>query len=95
MLRTILRAIENRQEIDIDYRMDSFAARARFVFYKQHIGLRISTIAVVMAALPLANLAWADGALMPRIVTQGGRHAPSVDGKPFLMLGAQVNNSSN
>lgn len=33
-------------------------------------------------------------ASMPRIVQQDGRYALLVDGKPFLMLGAQVNNSS-
>jgi beta-galactosidase GanA len=32
---------------------------------------------------------------VPRIVTRDGRHALFVDGAPFLMLGAQVNNSSN
>ena len=32
---------------------------------------------------------------MPRIVSEGGRHALMVDGAPFLILGAQVNNSSN
>lgn len=32
---------------------------------------------------------------MPRFVTENGRHALLVDGKPFLLLGAQVNNSSN
>ena len=32
---------------------------------------------------------------MPRFVTENGRHAFLVDGKPFLLLGAQVNNSSN
>lgn len=31
---------------------------------------------------------------MPRIVTEHGRHVLQVDGRPFLMLGAQVNNSS-
>jgi beta-galactosidase GanA len=31
---------------------------------------------------------------MPRILTAQGRHQLQVDGKPFLMLGAQVNNSS-
>jgi beta-galactosidase GanA len=33
--------------------------------------------------------------LLPRIVAKNGRHALLVDGTPFLMLGAQVNNSSN
>ena len=32
---------------------------------------------------------------LPRIVTKDGRHALLVDGEPFLMLGAQVHNSSN
>ena len=41
-----------------------------------------------------ASAADAPGNL-PRIVTDHGRHALLVDGKPFLLLGAQVNNSSN
>ncbi len=32
---------------------------------------------------------------MPRIVTEADRHALLVDGKPFLMLGSQINNSSS
>lgn len=32
---------------------------------------------------------------IPRLVTENGRHALLVDGEPFLILGAQVNNSSN
>src|SRR5690606_2418461 len=32
---------------------------------------------------------------IPQVVTRDGRHALLVDGKPFLILGAQVNNSSN
>jgi len=32
---------------------------------------------------------------LPRIIAQNGRHALLVDGAPYLMLGAQVNNSSN
>ena len=31
----------------------------------------------------------------PRIVSEGGRHALLVEGKPFLVLGAQINNSSS
>ena len=37
----------------------------------------------------------AQQAELPRIVSQDGRHALLVDGEPFLMLGAQANNSSN
>src|SRR5687767_469326 len=32
---------------------------------------------------------------IPKLVSENGRHALLVDGAPFLMLGAQVNNSSN
>lgn len=32
---------------------------------------------------------------LPRIESRGGRHALIVDGAPFLILGAQANNSSN
>jgi beta-galactosidase GanA len=32
---------------------------------------------------------------LPEVVTRDGRHALMVDGAPFLVLGAQVNNSSN
>lgn len=32
---------------------------------------------------------------LPRLVTKDGRHALLVDGKPFLILGAQAHNSSN
>jgi len=42
-----------------------------------------------------ATLAAAQPAPLPRIETRDGRHALIVDGRPFLMLGAQVNNSSN
>ncbi|WP_320450742.1 DUF5597 domain-containing protein [Sphingomonas sp. CFBP8993] len=42
-------------------------------------------------AMPLS----AQSTQVPRIVSNGGRHALMVDGRPFLMLGAQVNNSSN
>lgn len=44
----------------------------------------------------LACLASPLGAAeLPRIVTEGGRHALLVDGSPYLMLCAQANNSSN
>ncbi len=37
----------------------------------------------------------ADAAPMPRIVSSHGRYELRVGGKPYLILGAQVNNSSN
>lgn len=48
-----------------------------------------------MMALGLATPLAAQQTEVPRIVTKAGRHALLVDGRPFLMLGAQVNNSSN
>ena len=39
--------------------------------------------------------AHAAAAALPRIVKQDGRYALMVDGAPFVMLSAQVNNSSN
>ena len=53
-----------------------------------------------LAGLP-GCAAWADTAAadaaagLPRLVEKDGRYELLVDGKPFLMLGAQVNNSSN
>lgn len=50
---------------------------------------------------PLAALVFWSHALaqpvadLPRIESRDGRHALMVDGAPFLMLGAQANNSSN
>lgn len=49
--------------------------------------------ACVAAGWSLAGLAHA-GEPLPRVLTAHGRHQLQVDGKPFLMLGAQVNNSS-
>lgn len=49
-----------------------------------------------MLALALAVAAPTDAATeVPRLESRGGHHALIVDGAPFLMLGAQVNNSSN
>ena len=50
--------------------------------------------ALVTAFLLLSAPASAQGAL-PRIVSENGRHALYVDGEPYLILGAQANNSSN
>ena len=43
----------------------------------------------------VAAPARAAEAPIPQIVTRDGRHALLVDGEPFLVLGAQVNNSGN
>ncbi|HEY1132208.1 MAG TPA: DUF5597 domain-containing protein [Roseateles sp.] len=50
-------------------------------------------LAAVMACL--FSLQATVAAELPRLVTHDGRHALLVDGKPFLILGAQAHNSSN
>lgn len=52
-------------------------------------------LAAVALIVGLTSGAMAAEAPLPRVVTEMGRHALLVDGKPFLILGAQVNNSSN
>ncbi|GHH09898.1 beta-galactosidase [Sphingomonas glacialis] len=49
----------------------------------------------VFTALAAAAPALAQSGEVPQIVSRNGHHALIVDGAPFLMLGAQVNNSSN
>jgi beta-galactosidase GanA len=53
----------------------------------------ITRALAVLAGIVLAQSAPAQE--LPRLVAQNGRHALLVDGKPFLMLGVQANNSSN
>jgi len=51
--------------------------------------------AALALALTAGLPASAQQTPVPHLETKGGRHALIVDGAPFLMLGAQVNNSSN
>ncbi len=52
--------------------------------------------ALCLCAGLLAGAAAAEGTTeLPRMVHKDGRHALLVDGQPFLILGDQVNNSSN
>lgn len=62
----------------------------------RHVVKTILGGAAVLAALTGSPSQAADAVAgdMPRLVGEGGRHALLVDGKPFLVLGAQVNNSS-
>jgi len=55
------------------------------------LGILLSCLLAVIAAVP----ATAQPRPLPRLVSDDGRHMLMVDGQPFLMLGAQVNNSSN
>ncbi|MDF0541391.1 DUF5597 domain-containing protein [Sphingobium sp. H39-3-25] len=55
---------------------------------------RLIAATLLMAAPALAQGPGQRGGT-PHIETRGGKHALIVDGAPFLMLGGQVNNSSN
>ncbi len=50
---------------------------------------------LLLAAALACLLGTAGAAELPRLVSKDGRHALLVDGKPFLILGAQAHNSSN
>ena len=54
-----------------------------------------AAVLATLAALTAALAGAAAAAELPRLVEREGRHALLVDGKPFLVLGAQVHNSSN
>ena len=51
--------------------------------------------ALISVSFACAALSGAQGESLPRIETRDGHHGLIVDGQPFLMLGAQANNSSN
>ncbi|RIA46808.1 beta-galactosidase GanA [Hephaestia caeni] len=53
-----------------------------------HKSALLAAVLALLLALPVA-------AQTPSIANRDGRHALIVDGAPFLMLGAQANNSSN
>lgn len=62
------------------------------------IASRAALAGALLAAMPAFAQAGAPADApteIPRLVAKDGRHALIVDGAPFLMLGAQVNNSSN
>ena len=54
---------------------------------------RLSPVAVLVMGVAFSALP-ARSAEMPRLVKKDGRYALMVDGQPFLILGAQINNSS-
>ncbi len=56
------------------------------------LSIALPAVAQTPAATPMARPVPRP---VPRIETRDGRHALIVDGAPFLMLGAQVNNSTN
>lgn len=59
------------------------------ILFCSRLGRCITALLLLFAALPLC------AAPLPELVNKQGRHALMVDGVPYLMLGAQTNNSSN
>ena len=55
----------------------------------------VGALAFICALLVSVSAAQAQQTDLPRIVSRDGKHMLLVDGEPFLMLGAQTNNSSN
>lgn len=58
-------------------------------------GCRFGLLAALLALAGLAPAPAPAAGAPPRIESRAGRHALIVDGAPFLILGAQANNSSN
>ena len=56
--------------------------------------LAVVIVVAVSGVLAFPAMAGAADRPLPRLVQKDGRHALLVDGAPFLMLGAQVGNSS-
>ncbi|MFC4764878.1 GH35 family beta-galactosidase [Dyella koreensis] len=65
-------------------------------FLGQGLSMRSSFIRrVLLAACACVFAGSVFASELPKVVNDNGRHALFVDGKPYLILGAQVNNSSN
>lgn len=68
---------------------------------QQSIWVKKAAKALIQKISILSTLFFISGALvataaqLPELVTKNGKHALMVDGAPFIMLGAQANNSSN
>jgi beta-galactosidase GanA len=56
---------------------------------------RLALLAISLLLVLAPTLARAQASPLPRLVESAGKHALLVDGRPFLILGAQTNNSSN
>ena len=62
---------------------------------KKPFGSALNSIALIASVVLAVGLtAQADDSMLPHLVQKDGRHALIVDGAPFLILGAQSNNSS-
>src|SRR5512144_56495 len=56
---------------------------------------RLRALLVGALLLVAGTIANAQAATLPQVIERNKKHALLVDGAPFLILGAQTNNSSN
>jgi len=54
-----------------------------------------SIVGAALCATMLAGSAWGQDVPVPSLTQENGRHVLLVDGRPFIILGGQVTNSSN
>jgi hypothetical protein len=64
-------------------------------WHKDRMTIKTFIIAAIVAALSVGAAAQVKEHPAPRIVERNGRYALMVDGAPYLILGAQSNNSSD
>ena len=64
----------------------------RLAFFKQDLAAAITALTLVLLAS--VGSAQSSDSSLPRLVQHDGRYALFVDGAPYILLGAQVNNSS-
>ena len=57
--------------------------------------IKLAIFSIALVSLLGASSVWAAKGVMPELVNKNGRFALMVDGEPFLILGAQTNNSAN
>lgn len=57
--------------------------------------IKLAIFSIALVSLLGASSVWAAKGAMPELVNKNGRFALMVDGEPFLILGAQTNNSAN
>lgn len=57
--------------------------------------IKLAIFSISLVSLLGASSVWAAKGAMPELVNKNGRFALMVDGEPFLILGAQTNNSAN
>jgi beta-galactosidase GanA len=72
-----------------------FCTRERFHMRCSSVGLKLAAAGALLSSMVVCGIsARAQEAPLPKLVTEQGRATLMVDGQPYFLLGAQVNNSS-